>query len=604
MNSNSKQQSQLQLQAIGQRNDPQQPKQRRQVLSEEDYTSTLSSIIQRDFYPAVTNLQEQSTLLSQRNSYHPKTLARKLYQLQAQHEQEEQEKAKQEEESQIELYKDDQNGTSADAGATGTSTELVVADQESGQLIRTKARPLHEESLTGFHARVTNEDDYDFDQQQKQEVKANRQRLESLFLLGRNPNEDATKRLSNGDDDMRITPGSTAEDMVNEARKAEQKRIQAAKDESDMASDQFESESYQPTNRPVPPIRNGLFLPPTPLVHGPQHGSLQTSQKLLTNGDRDKESSANGRNLQLAMPPPLPVRKQDTTQQTDVKSSSFPKSALVEYIPKYCLEKKIVPSQTRFPPTRVLPPNADRQRRLFGQTSSTAMSRYNPSRRSVQEPSDSESDGWSTDASTDLDAPLRPIEVERRKQQAKRAKEHGTYVSMTPIIEPGSGRNRSPITTWGEVAFTPIVVSGSEHIREAAAEESSNDATSMYKMADENERTVAARKAEEELERRAKRAKSTKSSEKRSSSGKRNKGSNSVLSNAASRLMGSRSGSSSRQRDAFASALRGSYTPKRQSSSLSSSSSSKRRKDESSERGRIRRDHAHNSTPLASRSIK
>ncbi|CAJ1966722.1 unnamed protein product [Cylindrotheca closterium] len=600
MSSNSTQPSQLQLQAIRQRNDPQQPKQRRQVLSEEAYTSTLSRIVQRDFFPALTNLQEQSTLLSQRNHYHPHTLARKLHQLQAKHEQEELEKAKQEEESQIELHQDGENEASANG-----STELVVADQESGQLIRATARPLHEETLTGFHARATNEDDDEFDKQQKREVQANRQRLESLFLLGRNPNDDATKRLTNGDD-FRITSDSTAEDMVNALRKAEQNRIQAAKDESHMASDQFESEPYQPTHHPVPPIRNGLFLPPTPQVHGPRNGNSQTSQQLLTNGE-NRNGSANQSNLQLAMPPPLPVRKQDTTQQNNTQSS-LPKTLLVEYIPKYCLEKKIVPSQTRFPPVRVLPPNADQQTRLFGQTSS-ALSRYTRGRRPHE--SDSESDGWSTDASTDLDAPLRPVEIERRIQQAKRVKEHGTYVNMTPVIEPGSGRHRSPITTWGTVAFTPIVVSGSEHIVEVAAEESSNDMTNAYKMAEESGREVAARKAEEDLERRAKRAKTTKKSGKLSSSSshsKSNKRSNSTLSTAASRFMASRSGSSSRQRDAFASAIRGSYTPKRQSSLLSSSSStsSKRSKEGSvsgSKRGRTR-DHAHNATPLASRSIK
>lgn len=569
MNSNSSEEPHLRLQAIRARNEQRQPNQRRQVLSEEVYTANLSRIIQRDFYPSLTNLQEQSALLSRRNSYHPDILANKLNQLHRQREREEREKAKQEE-TQIELYQD------CATNERSESTELVVIDKESGQLVRTTARPLHEETLTGFHARVTNEDDFEFDEKQKEEVVANRQRLELLFRLG--PNADSTKLLTAVD-------SATKNNFVNVARIEEQKRIQAAKDESDMASDQFEIESYQPMNPLVPPVRDPLFSPPTPQVLGPSTDSRQTSShNFLTNVESDKNQTSN-KTLQLSMPPPLPVQKDETndTSKGSVQSS-LPKTSLVEYIPKYCQEKKIVPSQTRFPPPRIIPSsNVDQPRRLFGQTTSSFS-------RSPSHARDLDSDGWTTDTSTDLDAPLRPVELERQKQQSKRAREQRSFVNMTPIIEPGSGRHRSPITTWGTVAFTPIVVSGSEHI-----EPQEDSITSEYKMAEENDREVAARKAEKELERRAKHAKSRSNKNHRTSNG------NSTLSNAASRLLASKSGSSSRQRSAFASALRGSYTPKRLSSSKRRLHGSLSR--DSNKRSRSR-DHAQNATPVASRLVK
>ena len=127
-------------------------KQSRKVLSEEEYTSNLSMIIQRDYYPSLTDLQSQSAVLEKRirgdipGAVEIRRAARKL----ANHEE-----------------------------VLAEMEEEAEHDLDDG--IRKKPRPLNQESLTGFHQRVTNEDDHEFNTQQKNEVKTNRERLEKLF---------------------------------------------------------------------------------------------------------------------------------------------------------------------------------------------------------------------------------------------------------------------------------------------------------------------------------------------------------------------------------------------------------------------------------------
>ena len=88
---------------------------------------------------------------------------------------------------------------------------------------------------------------------------------------------------------------------------------------------------------------------------------------------------------------------------------------------------------------------------------------------------------------TDLDAPLRPLHVERQARLDQWKKERTTLVAMTPTIIPGVSRKRqylgcdgrmgsddddnnngeeeeeecdSPIVTWGKIASTPLVAGG------------------------------------------------------------------------------------------------------------------------------------------------
>jgi protein DGCR14 len=454
----------------------QQSKECRLVLSEEEFTSTLSSIVQRDFFPDLPDLERQAALLEKRSqgdvagAVAIRRAARQL----ADH-----------------------------AEALAAQEEEDEHDLEEGNM-RRRARPLHQESISGFHARVTNEDDVDFDFKQKKEVKANRERLEKLFRP-----QDSTK-----------TP------LLK------------------MASDEFQPESNRiaASEWNQPKVRNGFFFNPTPLRNETDQESVE-STKLLANGS-DTTDDATKSQLSLIMPPPAKVHKKDIISSQE-KSDPILKHVLVEYVPKHVLEKKIEPSQTRFPAKIVPLPN-----------------------RTLALHAESETDGSITDASTDLDAPLRTIDQERRNYQRKNERVQQSYVAMTPLIVPGAG-NQSPVTTWGTVDSTPLVLSGKE-------QDDTEAKGSSFSLPSENERETLARKAESELTRRAKRAKTSKSKKVRGAG---------PLTPAAISLLEKTKRTPSRPRDAFASALRGSYTPKPRSRTNSSQRP---------------RDSAYNATPLAS----
>lgn len=474
-----------------------QSDQRRLVLSEEEYTSTLSAIVQRDFFPDLPDLERQVAVLDRRSkgdhagAVTVRRAARAL---------EEHDEALQEQEE------EDENDL---------SDELHI---------RKRARPLHRETLTGFHARATNEDDDEFDSQQKKEVKAYREGLETIFRP-----TDPFQKLP------RLT----------------------------MASDQFQGTPNRITASEwnAPKVRNALFFVPTPQIKSSQ----ETDPKIWTDGS-SSESEANhllmnenqGREADLALTMPPPARVQ--------------KHALVEYIPKHALEKKIDPVQTRFPPKQLVP--------------------FRPPLAPPQ--TESDTDGFSTDASTDLDAPHRPIEQERRARSRKDRREQETFVNMTPLLIPGAG-SEAPIMTWGTVSASPVVLSG---------QEIPDGSSQSFSLPNENERDRAAQKAQSELERRAKRAKSSRAPSKRKVSAVAPRTGTGSLTPAAMSLLvkTKRTGSllpasmslfqsnktPSRSRDAFASALRYSYTPQpRRGASESRQTSSL--------------DHAFKATPLASR---
>ena len=129
---------------------PSSSKQRRKVLSEEKYTDSLSQVVQRNFFPDLPALQETAALHDRRAAGDVAgavAIRRAMRQRQDAVEREIQQQAAIEE----------------------TSTSL-------SNYIRSTPRPLHLESLTNFHARVTSQDNADFEEQQAKDVGANRKR--------------------------------------------------------------------------------------------------------------------------------------------------------------------------------------------------------------------------------------------------------------------------------------------------------------------------------------------------------------------------------------------------------------------------------------------
>ena len=361
-------------------------KQRRDVLSEEEYTSTLSSIVQREYFPELPALHKQLAVLDRREARDFKgavavrRAARRLQdhaEVLAEHEQEQ------------ELNVDDDN-------------------------VRKTKRPLHRETVTAFHARVTSQDNHEFERNLQQEIRAKKSRIEAIY------------------------------------------------------------------HNPYPALTNGAE-------------EISSKTTLLTNSLSERD----------LMPPPASRQK-----GSDLNLLVVPKQALVEYTPKRTLEKSIEPTQTRFPTTAVVVPP-----------------------RYMTTTLDDSSTDYSTEASTDLDSPEKPLDRERTARAKRQERELETLVAMTPLIEPRA----SPVTTWGTVNSTPMVLASS------------------FAMPQENTRDKAAKAAEEKLVKR--RAKATTPLLNRLAS----------LTPAARSLL--HTPSSARSSNALSNALRKSYTPRTQRSS-------------------------------------
>lgn len=535
-------------------------RQRRLVLSEEDYTSTLSSIVQRDYYPQINALERQNALLEcrLRGDVAGAVAVRRATRRLMEHE----------EAMEAQQHDDDQSLLLLEDGTVsgGSSTS-----------IRKRPRPLHEESLTGFHARVTNEDDEEFDSNLKQEIQDNRQRLQQVFQL-KSDNDDGN-----------------------------QNSMRALLENSDMASDDFVPTSNQisASEWERPTMKNGLFFNPTPLRGAPaQTGATADSHRekklLADSGAADVGfSSPNA----LMLPPTKSQTRRIQSGHTGASSSSAnaaaTKAQLVEYIPKHNLERKIDPSQTRFPSTgnnSIIP--------VLGRGGSGLLD--------ASDTDDTESYGTDTSLyTTDLDAPLRPVDQERQRRKKRQRKEqqqqhNQSYVAMTPQIVPGVTGNTSPITTWGTIDQTPVILAGQDP---AERNQQTGQSTSTFLLPAASQREDAARRAEECLAQRAKRAKSANkkksniSAAAAAATSSRSKTLASLTPRAMSLMQKQQQQPkgrlSSRSRDAFGSALRDSYSQIRPGSSSSSVISGRTKVGSRSGGSKMRkqRDHAFNATP-------
>ena len=488
--------------------------QRRLVLTEEDYTSKLSSIVARDYYPDVSKLQRENALLDRRlegdaaGAIAVRRASRRLIETQ-------EVAAAQRERDDFELV------------------ELRADTKSAKRLVRKRPRPLAEETITGFVARATNEDDDEFDSNLRQDLKAKRKMVAGLY-------------------------GSQ---KITDCKKSSEKIYNRL---LEMASDDFAPESNT-IEWKKPNMRNTLFFNPTPM-NTPSHliGNATLGQNLLKDSVTSSHSSKDGR----LMPPPS---KQQTTEIISMKfneknNCAFKsKSELVEYVPKHMLEKKIEPSATRFP----------------SEESSFVPSIGCNMNGIMTEEIDSDSDtdcvSYTTGASTDLDVPLKPVEEERHLFQSTERSGQRSYVTMAPQNIPGA------VNTWGKNHDKLEVASRPDNPKESSS-------LSMFRMSSKTKRECAASRAELVLTRRAKLLSSSKSNKRRSNV---KLGRSSSLSPAAISLLQKTKSTRPKSEGAFVSALRTSYTPRLNPPSSSSSSLSHSRKGSKVRR----RDHVYNGTP-------
>jgi protein DGCR14 len=439
-----------------------QARQPRHVLSEEDYTDTLSSIITRDYYPAIPSLQRDMAVLERRKdgdfagAVEIRRAARKL----ALHEE-----------------------------------ELTRIEQEEEDLalkgIRQTPRPLHRESIDGFHARVTSEDNEDFERQMRTETRKHRERMQLIYNAS---GVDASKV----GDKLKILQGAYPPLLENlQERQREDDSVAYASDRFNPPRAIVHVAGTSSDGKHSTSFKNSLFFTP---MHETTSLALSNNTD-LTVSDHEK--------TRLLMPPPL-ARKIDQhsseivmTEKSCIVGKDM-KCPLVEYIAKPIQdqEKRIVASKTRFP--------YQNDSRLSHESLFTS--------RNLPTWSDAETSDYT---STDLDEPMGPLHTERQKRQRQLHRERGTFVSMTPLIIPGQGppihghnmdhrgreTNASPIMTWGQVASTPMVLGGSSTTTTTMTPQGNHETMKTFVFSKKDPSEHLARIAEDTVAQKAKRYK-------------------------------------------------------------------------------------------------
>ncbi|KAL7567761.1 hypothetical protein ACA910_000516 [Epithemia clementina (nom. ined.)] len=514
---------------------PPNTQQRREVLTEEEYSQSLSTVIRRNFFPDLPQLEAEVALQSAREEgdlgkvIALRRAARKLLQ----HEEEAVLQEEHEEQEQTELG------------------------------LRKRPRLLEHESLTNFHLRVTSEDNAEYESIQKEELQ--KQRDERL----RNTRQAMALLTSGGRSTSRT--GNSGGNMNNNNRAQNGTPLILASDEFN-PSPHRRVLTRQETER-ASQTDNPLFFVPTnnnETPHLAQNNNMSTylndknnnnnSHLLEWKGGSDgydnqaqlreagnknnlTSNTADKSELALLMPPPASKqsRKQFTSSSSDpsftmIAGPSHPitlnnsnnsnvlglPAPPIQYIPKDHLQKRIVPSATRFESVRlgssalsissVVAAGTTRpslQDRLFSDAASTT--------------------DYTTDSTeTDLDAtPRHSVQRELEHARKRHRREQTTVVAMTPVIIPGQQQLSSnsggdsddevdaPIMTWGNVSSTPLVLPRGQgyvvaHPQQQFSGEEGENATSagcpMFNVAEETVRETAANQALAILQARGRRA--------------------------------------------------------------------------------------------------
>ena len=581
-------------------------RQARQILSEEEYTCTLQKIITRDYFPSIPSLHRDAAVLQKRSEGDTagaiaiRRAARKI--------------ESQEERQNIQEQSEEK--------------EAIL----NGGGIRKRPRPLDRESIDGFHYRVTSEDNAYFEERLEEEIKEKNKRLEIIYLANFGNCDGAVEKAKNSVQNLLLnSPFVTS---ASEQFDAPVERIQAAGTTEDGQSK---------TNR------NSFFFTPQHYSH---HNHRDDARMAVTQSTIPKESrtilqiSSNNQDAKIdnQMMPPPPSRTSHTTTHNTITLLSNDineyniiqkrrqkQQQLIEYQAKnrnrevVCslptTDKQIIPQNTRFEyqnQSRIVPSS---------NLSSTSISCTNATLSNKRRMSY----GTDSSMSTDLDAPLRPLDVERQARIKQLQNDRNTLVAMTPTIIPGSKErgnqknkvckgdddddddddnesvNDSPIVTWGTIASTPLVTGGEKLSQTQHLNMDNSSFNDIYvghngAAANNNERSFslpsvdrreeAARKVEAKLAHQKQRFQEAGETPKRrkSSTTPALKLRESLTPAARSLLDRSSSSSSStlksnpkgsinicaRSNSAFGSALKASYTPKRQSSQKTRSDNSKK----------------------------
>lgn len=611
-------------------------RQRRKILSEEEYSSTLSQIITRDYYPALSSLNRDAAILQKRSegdisgAVAIRRAARSI------------------------AISEELNGKSEEV-------EELIASANGG--IRKRPRPIERENVDGFHERVTSEDNADFEINMRQEAMLKRKQMDLVFNTSGSGYKNVGRMLLEHGTGTETDGGVVGNRDDNSAKEKRESRLSLC-DTPTTASDEF-NPPVQRIQAPGTTIdgenktdRNSLFFIPNhyEALSTSKSSSTSTSTSIFTQSNMTlmyNDESANSTNVLLKdMPPPssrsscdeivtsLPPNRRLVTSSRKNKSARTEivlrsnqnmiqmKMQLVEYrakpinMPKSNSEKQIIPLNTRFSfqnESRIVAASSNTMQRHTVEANSTECHKLNR---------------YDTDSSTtDLDASPRPLDMERKARLRRVERDRNTFVTMTPIILPGNRNqygggedyhdddddddyddNDSPIITWGNVASTPLVTGGDPLLlsnQKNSGEENEVD----FRLPAKDDREIAAKTAASKVSKQTERFKQAgqmkgtgRKSISRARSANRHPSTFNFSDRASSLTPAARSllerstpsysirnakknhslatlNSSARSSSAFGSALRSSYTPNIHKSSRSRS---------------LQKSHIHNATPIAS----
>ena len=505
-----------QRRALHQQNNHQSSSQPRTVLEEEEYTSTLTHIVTRDYYPALHTLRRDAAILDARGKGDISgavAIRRKFRSEEMQREREWVEEM-QEEEKALALNDEDECNRS----------------RQNNAEVRKYPRPLKHESITGFHARVTSEDNAEFEMNQERERKEREEFLSLVYdsradkggrltienqLQRRKDVVDGNigvgKQLRQGGNvpSMRAlcdTPIGLSSDLFDAPPSAGLRITNGTSHNEAITRNGIGRNGlfFQPQHHNA--IKNtvsGGITQPKPS----SSGTFLALESTDATGGTIEEQDSNIANTGNRLMPPPPARfpsslsssvvphkpsNDETTKPHPTKStpSIDHRHQLVEYLPKPSLPD-IHPPATRFP--------YQNESRLLSKNNGNMSSLYPSNRDSLGGSIGS----YSTDASdtTDLDESPRPLHLERAAYKKARLRENETFLPMTPLIRPGRGGDEVELDS-----NSPQVV-GSGSLPSTSWEPT-------FDVVDENSREKIARKAEKRIVERSKTYRSAGSSKK------------------------------------------------------------------------------------------
>jgi protein DGCR14 len=397
-------------------------KQQRLVLTKEEFTDTLSSIITRDYFPSLPSLHRDVAILQKRSEGDVNIDGPSVLQIQRA------------------------------ARILSTHEELQTQSEEMEEMIASRnggrrniSRPLDRENIDGFHQRVTTEDNTKFELNMKREVKEKKHFMDLMY----DTNNNGSDRHQGG----QILPAGRKLDGTARMQLCDTPIMASGDFDAPVERIQVAGTTIEGKNKTH---HNALFFTPQQMLETSDckiHSSCPSFPSAqLSFGDSDGKM----------MPPPS--RNNDKselhTMQTSISTSTstirthnnIMMMHLVENKAKsssMCnlVEKQIVPSNTRF---------------RYQSESSIVAPASHRSIESEPAPAALQTLEYDTDSSavTDLDASPISIRVERKRRLHQIQKERNTFVAMTPSIVPGRERDDddSSIMTWGDAAATPLVV--------------------------------------------------------------------------------------------------------------------------------------------------